>query len=61
MCLKNAFRCISVSEKYLRGQRVSVLKEKKKKNSMTTFFHETEFSMKNAQICPFFVKKIIRR
>ena len=52
MCLKNAFRCISVSEKYLRGQRVSVLK-KKKKNSMTTFFHETEFSMKNAQICPF--------
>ena len=59
MCLKNAFRCISVSEKYLRGQRVSVLK--KKKNSMTTFFHETEFSMKNAQICPFFVKKIIRR
>ena len=58
MCLKNAFRCISVSEKYLRGQRVSVLK---KKNSMTTFFHETEFSMKNAQICPFLVKKIIRR
>ena len=53
MCLKNAFRCISVSEKYLRGQRVSVLKKKKKKQHDYFFSRDRIFNEKCSNLSIF--------
>ena len=59
MCLKNAFRCISVSDKYLRGQRVSVLKKKQKKKQHDYFFSRDRiFNEKCSNLSIFCKKKL---